>query len=186
MASEHPTPVAQPDAYPAHLIRTWTLPSGEVLTVRPVRQDDGELEKAFVHGLSPESGYQRMMSGGTKATPEWIEYMTHIDYRRHMAYAITIVKDGAEQFIGVGRYVVNAEKPAAEFALVIADAWQRKGLGGRLLELLMDHARAAGLTEMAGVVLATNASMLKLARSMGFSVSAEPDDATVQRVRRVL
>lgn len=162
------------------------MPTGEVLTVRPVRHDDGAREKAFVLALSPETGYQRMMSGGAKPTPEWIEYMTHIDYRRHMAYAITIVKDGAEQFIGVGRYVVSAERPEAEFALVIADAWQRKGLGRRLLELLMDHARAAELIEMVGVVLATNAPMLKLARSMGFVVSAEPDDATVRRVRRVL
>jgi acetyltransferase len=162
------------------------MPTGELLTVRPVRHDDGDLEKAFVLALSPETGYQRMMSGGAKATPEWIEYMTHIDYRRHMAYAITIVKDGAEQFIGVGRYVVNEGNPEAEFALVIADEWQRKGLGGRLLELLMEHARAAGVTEMIGVVLATNTPMLKLAKSKGFSASAEPDDATVKRVRRVL
>ena len=71
-------------SYPAHLSRTWTLPSGQSLCVRPVRHDDGELEEAFVRGLSLESAYQRMLSGGTKVTPEWIESMTHIDYDRHI------------------------------------------------------------------------------------------------------
>src|ERR1043166_9002212 len=63
--------------YPAHLSRTWTLASGQSLCLRPVRHDDGELEEAFVRGLSLESGYQRLLTGGTKVTPEWIDSMTH-------------------------------------------------------------------------------------------------------------
>src|SRR5438067_2981133 len=84
-------------SYPAHLSRTWTLPSGQSLRVRPIRHDDGSREEAFVHGLSLESRYQRMLSGGTKITPEWIDSMTHIDYHRHMAFAVTMVSGGAEQ-----------------------------------------------------------------------------------------
>ena len=150
--------------YPAHLSRTWTLPSGQSLVVRPVRHDDGEREEAFVRALSLESGYQRMLSGGTKITPEWIDSMTHIDYRRHMAFAVTMVNDGIEQFVGVGRYVVDAKVPRAELALVLADAWQGKGLGRRLLETLLEHATGAGIREAVGIVLATNVAMLRLAR----------------------
>lgn len=172
--------------YPAHLSRTWTLRSGQSLCVRPVRHDDGELETAFVRGLSAESGYQRMLTGGTKVTPEWIDSMTHIDYQRHMAFAVTVETDGVERFVGVGRYVVDAATRSAEVALVLADAWQRQGLGRRLLETLLEHARSTGVREMVGLVLATNVAMLRLARSMGFTVSAVPDDATVQRIRREL
>ena len=92
------------NTYPEHLARTWTLASGEVVLLRPVRHDDGEREEGFVRGLSLESGYQRMLSA-FKITPEWIERMTHIDYRCHMAFAVTAAKDGVEQFVGVGRYV---------------------------------------------------------------------------------
>ena len=173
-------------SYPAHLSRTWTLASGESLSVRPVRHDDGELEKAFVCALSLESRYQRMLSGGTKVTPEWIDSMTHIDYDRHMAFAITTVIDGVEQFVGVGRYVVDVATPSAEVALVLADAWQGQGLGRRLLETLLEHAASAGIREAAGVVLATNVAMLRLVRSMGFTVSPEPGDATVRRISRQL
>jgi acetyltransferase len=172
--------------YPAQLARTWRLDSGESFSLRPVRHDDGVLEEAFVRGLSRESGYQRMLSGGFKVTPEWIESMTHIDYRCHMAFAVITVIDGAEQFVGVGRYVVDAATAGAEVALVITDAWQGRGLGRRLLATLTEHAHSAGVQQVVGVVLATNKAMLRLARSMGFSVNAEPGDATVLRIRRDL
>jgi len=173
-------------SYPAHLSRTWTLASGESLFVRPVRHDDGELEETFVRALSLESRYQRMLSGGTKVTPEWIDSMTHIDYHRHMAFAVTTVSDGVEQFVGVGRYVVDAVKSSAEVALVLADAWQGQGLGRRLLETLLEHAESAGVREALGTVLATNVAMLRLVRSMGFMVKPEPGDATVRRISRQL
>jgi len=172
--------------YPAHLARTWRLDSGESFSLRPVRHDDGVLEEAFVRGLSRESRYQRMLSGGFKVTPEWIESMTHIDYQRHMAFAVTSVIDGVEQFVGVGRYVVDVATAGAEVALVIADVWQGRGLGRRLLATLIEHAQSARVQQIVGVVLATNEAMLRLARSMGFSVNAEPGDATVLRIRRDL
>jgi len=174
------------DSYPKHLSQTWTLSPGQSLQVRPVRHDDGELEEAFVSALSRESRYQRMLSGGVKVTPEWIDSMTHIDYRRHMAFAVTTTTNGVEQFVGVGRYVVDALESSADVALVIADAWQGRGLGRRLLELLLEHAASAGMREAAGVVLTTNVAMLRLARSTGFTVSREPGDATVRRISRQL
>ena len=173
-------------SYPAHLSRTWTLPSGQSLRVRPIRHDDGKREEAFVRGLSLESRYQRMLSGGIKITPEWIDSMTHIDYHRHMGFAVTTVRGGAEQFVGVGRYVVDTATPSADVALVLADAWQGQGLGRRLLATLLEHAQTAGVRAAVGVVLATNKAMLRLARSMGFAVTAEPGDATVMRISRDL
>ncbi len=192
MTPSHPAPGLPGSAphwlqnYPSHLASKWDLPSGQALVLRPIRHDDGEREEAFVRALSVESRYQRMLSGGFKVTPEWIDSMTHIDYRRHMAFVLTVVRDGAEQFIGVGRYVVDELAKIADVAIVLADAWQRKGLGRRLLETLLTHARNAGVREVRGLVLATNVAMLRLARSLGFSVSLEPGDATVRRIRRDL
>jgi acetyltransferase len=193
MTPSHQTPARLPasvphwlQSYPAHLSQTWTLASGQSVSVRPIRHDDGELEEAFVRALSLESRYQRMLSGGIKVTPEWIDSMTHIDYRRHMAFAVTTTIDGMEQFVGVGRYVVDASRLSADVALVLADAWQGKGLGRRLLDALLEHAASAGITEATGVVLSTNVAMLRLVRSMGFTVRAEPGDATVRRISRQL
>jgi acetyltransferase len=173
-------------SYPAHLSRVWILDSGESLSVRPIRHDDGELEEAFVSKLSFESRYQRMLGSGTKVTPEWIDSMTHIDYDRHMAFAATRMVDGVEQFVGVGRYVVDVATRSAEVALVVADGWHGKGVGRRLLDTLLEHAAGAGMREAAGIVLATNVAMLRLVRSMGFTVNFEPGDGTVRRISRKL
>jgi acetyltransferase len=53
--------------------------------------------------------------------------------------------DGAEVQIGVARYVVDQSGLTREFSIVIADEWQRRGLGERLMRLLMDTARLAGV-----------------------------------------
>jgi acetyltransferase len=174
------------ESYPAHLSRTWILPSGRSLRVRPIRHDDDGLEAAFVRGLSTESGYQRMLSGAIKVTPEWIESLTHVDYRRHMAFVVVNEADGREQFVGVGRYVADASTGIAEFALVIADAWHGQGLGRRLLELLLEHGKDSGVRGLEGIVLAVNRPMLHLASSLGFSLKTDPEDATIVRIRRTL
>ena len=162
------------------------LPSGQALRVRPIRHDDGALEEAFVRSLSLQTRYQRMLSGGIAVTSEWIDAMTHIDYHRHMAFAVTMMSDGGERFIGVGRYVVDAATQSAEMALVLADAWQGQGLGRRLLATLIEHAQAAGVREMVGLVLADNKGMLRLARGMGFAPSPDPEDPLLVRITRDL
>ncbi|HEV8553586.1 MAG TPA: GNAT family N-acetyltransferase [Casimicrobiaceae bacterium] len=112
--------------------------------------------------------------------------MTHIDYDRHMAFAVTTAPDGVEQFVGVARYVVDPAALRAEVAIVVGDAWQGQGLGRRLLATLLEHAQGAGVREAVGIVLATNRAMLRVARAMGFAVSAEPGDATIVRIGRNL
>ena len=103
-----------------------------------------------------------------------------------MAFVVTTSSNGTEQFIGIGRYVVDAATLNADIALVLADEWQGRGLGRRLLATLLEHARTAEVREAVGVVLASNKSMLRLVRSMGFAVTAEPGDATVVRITRDL
>ena len=172
--------------YPAELSQDWTLSSGGSVSVRPIRHDDDALEAAFARGLSRESTYQRMLTGAFKVTPEWVQSMTHIDYRLEMAFVATTAVNDVETFIGVARYVVDAATGKAEIAIVIADDWQRRGLGRRLLERLLTHATEACVREVEGIVLAMNKPMLALARSLGFTVHAEPGDATVVRIRRAL
>jgi len=182
MPPDHHMLAALPDSsshwlhsYPAHLSQTWTLPSGQSVVVRPVRHDDGDRELAFVSALSLKSRYQRLLSGGVNVTPEWIDFMTRIDYRRHMAFAVTMPGDGTEQFVESVAMSSIHQGPAAEVALVLADAWQGKGLGRRLLETLLEHAASAGISEAAGLVLAENVAMLSLGPFDGLRHSLRAD-----------
>ena len=102
-----------------------------------------------------------------------------VDFSRDMALAATAMLDG-ETLLGVARYVRDRDGDDAEFALVIADAWQGRGIGRRLLAKLIDAARGRGVRRLYGDILATNRPRLELARKLGFELGRH-DDATITR-----
>lgn len=155
---------------------------GHAVTLRALRPDDHDIEHAFVSGLSPETRHGRLLGGLVRITPEYIERLTTVDYARDMAIAATSMIGGKETLIGVARYVREADTQACEFAIVVADAWQDRGIGRRLMEKLIGVAHDRGLRTMTGDVLSINQRMLAFCRSLGFVPSRHPDDQTVTRV----
>src|SRR5262245_26766702 len=100
-----------------------------MVTVRPLRPEDADIEFEFVSGLSPETRHNRLLGGARAITPEYIRELTQVDYSRDMALAATTMAGDRETLIGVARYVRDKKGNAAEFAIVIADAWQGRGIG---------------------------------------------------------
>jgi acetyltransferase len=84
------------------------------------------------------------------------------------------------EFIAVGRYAPNLDGETAEFALVVGDAWQGKGLGRLLLQRLREEARKAGYKALYGNIMHANKEMLDLAYRLGFvQESSEGGDVVV-------
>lgn len=149
------------------------------MTLRPLRREDHEIEHAFVSGLSPETRSNRLLGGSRAITREYIESLVSVDYSRDMALAATVML-GAETLIGVARYVLEKDDQSGEFAIVVADAWQGRGIGTRLLRKLADVARRRSLKRLYGDILGTNRPMLELVRKLGFTLSRH-DDPTLTR-----
>lgn len=171
--------------YPAHWIDRWTMHDGTVATVRPILPQDAPLEAALVDGLSSESRYARFLVGGGHLSDEMLAAYTQVDYVNHLALVVSVADaDAGERLIADGRFVL--EDGVAEFALLVADAWQGKGVGRRLFAMLVRAARAAGAREVFGEVLSMNRRMIVMARDAGFHVAGVPGDATVCTVRLVL
>ena len=121
--------------YPAHLIEDFAFADGTPVRIRPIRADDLASHARFVGGLSFETGYARLLSP-RKPQPDELRRMTDIDYDAELALVATVAPDGVEQEIGVARFVkVDAAEgeATAEFGIVIADAWQRRGLAEKLM-----------------------------------------------------
>ena len=101
---------------------------------------------------------------------------TQIDYHNEMALvAIKPGSDGEEE-IGVARYLTNPDKTSCEYAIVVSDKWQGKGIARLLMQKLIEIARNRGLEVMEGQVLANNFRMLDLMKSLNFQISNDPDD----------
>ena len=171
-----------PATYPSHLVDTIRLRDGASLTVRPIRRDDYRLELDFICGLSKRSAYQRLLSPRKLSASE-VMRMVHIDYNRELALIATTVVDGQLRQVGVARYVPEPDGSSCDFAIVIADAWQGRGLGEALLCALVRGARQAGVPRLSGLTLADNRAMRELARRVGFSAQRDPYDATVVWLR---
>jgi acetyltransferase len=172
--------------YPSHLVQRLTLRDGTAVTLRPIRPADAGIEQAFVHNLSDESRYYRFMDSMRELSPKMLSHFTEVDYDRHMALIAVNERDGTETQVGVARYVVGGDGTTCEFAIAIADDWQRKGLGTLLLQALMSAARAAGVRVMHGDVLAGNQRMLQLTARLGFRARFDAGDPRQMRIEASL
>lgn len=162
---------------------------GKVVTIRPIRPEDAELEQEFVKAMSDESRYYRFMDTLRELTQTMLVRFTQIDYDREMALVAILPpqeEGGKEIQVGVSRYVVNPDGESVEFALAVGDDWQKCGVGRKLMTALIDCARQKGYRAVIGDVLSTNSKMFRLMTSLGFSIHPHPDDTAVKRVVKPL
>ncbi|MBI5720208.1 MAG: GNAT family N-acetyltransferase [Burkholderiales bacterium] len=158
------------------------LADGRSVQLRPVQPGDVAAEQAFVTALSPASRRRRFHGAMKQLPASVLQAMTSIDFRRHVALVAEAgCADGAARLVADARYVRD-EHGGAEFALAVADDWQGLGLGRALLQRLGRHARLSGVRTLNGSVLADNAPMLALMRSLGAQLRDDPSDATLVQV----
>jgi acetyltransferase len=167
--------------YPTDLVAKWELADGTVVEARPIRPEDAEMEREFVKGLSERTRYFRFMNSVRELSPAMLMRFTQIDYDREMAFVAVRNEQGKDEEIAVARYVTNPDGKTCEFAVVVADAWQGRGLGRRMIETLIGVARSRGLQAIIGHVLAINQPMLALCARLGFRMSDHPEDNSVRR-----
>lgn len=173
--------------YPTPLESLWQMPDGTNVVIRPIRAEDADMLQDFVvRSMSEESRYYRFMDAMRELNPTMLSRFTQIDYDREMALVATLEESNTETLLGVARYTINADGKSCEFATAVADAWHGRGIGHKLLSMLIEVARDHGLARMEGEVLAANAGMQDLAASLGFQVIPHEEDVSLRRMVRVL
>jgi len=181
--------------YPSAYEREWPMKGGDLYTIRPIRPDDADMLQTFVRGMSQESRYFRFASAMHELPARMLARYTLIDYDREMALvAVHRTREAGpdgefierEQVIGVSRYITNPDQSSCEFSLAVSDEHKGQGLGSRLMLSIMEFARAKGLAEIDGLVLANNPNMLRLMTGLGFSVRPFPEDPDFKLVSKAL
>lgn len=172
--------------YPTHLVSSWQLEDGTEIKIRPIRPEDASIEQSFVRQLSPESKRFRFMQGMNELTQQMLVRFTQLDYNRELALIAVLERSDGETELGVARYVTNPDGESCEFALVVADKWQHKGIGSHLMNALMDAARLRGLKVMDGEILADNRNMRELVKRLGFTLHSNQDDMGVLAANKLL
>lgn len=170
------------------LHHTARRPSAADAQIRAVRAEDAATLDRFFSQLSPLSRLRRFHGGVARLPAASLERLAHPDPQRELALLAFARTDTGEVCVGEARYALGEGEARGEreVALVVADAWQRGGLGTRLLNRLLRQAGERGVDCLRGDVQYDNLPMIGLARRLGFGVAGHPGDAGLVRIRRCL
>jgi acetyltransferase len=171
--------------YPTRYVAPWTAKDGTDVLIRPIRPEDEPLLVKFHETLSERSVYQRylhLMKLSQRVTHERLTRICFIDYDREMAL-VAEHKDpatGESRVIAVGRLKKAHGIDEAEFAIIVTDDYQGRGLGSELLRRLLDLAKDEKVGRIVGDVLPDNLAMQHICEKMGFQLRRSIDDPVVK------
>jgi acetyltransferase len=190
----HPTSIADADLaqpairpYPTQYISSFRTNDGLEFAVRPIRPDDEPMIVDFHRHLSERSVYYRYFSPlelSFRTSHERLITKCFIDYGREIALVAEHTNgNGKSEIVGIARMIREHVGNNAEIAFVVADKFQRKGLGRYLMDKMIEIARREGVSSLHGVLLFDNAEMRKLFESVGFKFGEAEAGASAARLR---
>jgi acetyltransferase len=165
----------------------WTMADGTSLNIRPIRPEDEPLMIQFHGFLSEESIYFRyfhLIKLSKRITHDRLVRLCFIDYEREMALVAeyenpdTVVKE----IWGVGRLSKLHGVNEAEFSMMIADAYQCRGLGTELLRRMVEIAKDEKLDRVRADILPQNKAMQRVCEKIGFRLHREDSDLVTAEI----
>ena len=164
--------------YPAQYTFSFTDRTGETFTIRPIRPEDEPLVVQFHHGLSEQSIYLRYFRSfqlSQRVQHERLTRICFVDYDRDMALVAECQNSetGEIEIAGIGRLSKLYGSTDAEFAMLISDNYQRRGLGTELLNRLLQVGRDEGIERIIAYMLGENRGMRLISKRLGFQFQRE-------------
>lgn len=136
-----------------------TLADGTDIDVRELYASDGPGVRVWFKTLSPEARYQRFHTPANDLSEVQWRYLTRVDGVQHVA----IVALFAGAYVGVGRMIMLDDAGrTAEVAFLVDDAFQRRGLGAVLRDVLITAAEARAVERLYAWVLPDNIAIRRL------------------------
>jgi acetyltransferase len=176
-----PKPAIRP--YPLQYVGSHRLSDGTAVVIRPIRPEDEPLIAAF-HGKLSErsvrSRYFQPLQLDLRTTHERLIRVCFNDYDRELALIVEHDGPGGAEALAVGRLSKMPGQSSAEFAILVSDAWQRRGLGTELLRRLVVIGRSEGVTTINASILPDNLDMQRVCSKVGFELRHLPEDGVVQ------
>ena len=163
--------------YPREAERTIALSDGAPILVRPVRPEDEPELAAFFAAIEPHDLRQRFFLPIKHLPHAFVARFTQIDYARVMVFLAFETESKA--LLGTVQIHADANGDSAEYAILVRSNLKGRGLGWRLMSILIDHARDRGLREITGQVLRENTTMLAMCAQLGFRIADDPHDPGV-------
>jgi len=176
--------------YPARHAKPWTMIDGREAMIRPIRAEDEPAAVRFHESPSERTVHLRYffpMKLSRRIEHERLSRICFVDYDREITLVAepAVPQPGEPQIVAAARLIENPGTPDAEFAIIVADAFQRLGLGTELLKRLVEIAPKEDIKRIVGSILHDNAGLLRVAERLGFELHGSPEGGAM-RVERQL
>ncbi len=154
---------------------TLTLPEGVDVPVRTIEPDDVPALQRFHDRLSEKTVYLRFFGSMQELSERKAKYFAHVDGVDHFAL-VALDPDEPDEITAVVRYDRESGSERAEYAALIEDRWQGRGLGLHLTHQLIDEARDKGVRFLYALVMRGNRRMLNLLRALELTEREHQED----------
>ncbi|MEM6285329.1 MAG: GNAT family N-acetyltransferase, partial [Chloroflexota bacterium] len=174
--------------YPVQYVDEYTAPDGKTMRIRPIRPEDEPMAVDFHMGLSEQTVKLRYMYNfplQERITHERLAALTFIDYDREIALVAIDEVNGEQKLVAVGRLeMLSGTKEVGEFGILVADDYQRMGLGSALLERLLEIGKQEGVKRVFGKLLIQNRDSVEFLHNFGFTTAPlEGEDGVLMGVK---
>jgi acetyltransferase len=165
--------------YPSEFETRVGLADGTEIFLRPIRPEDETGWRAMLQRCSPVSLHSRFRMVFKEATHEMATRFCFLDYDRELAFvaletSASGTPDADAPILGVGRLVTDADRHVAEFAILVEDAWQGRGLGLEIAKHCMAVAKQWGVSRVVAETRVDDPRMRGILEALGFAMR-EPD-----------
>lgn len=170
--------------YPAQYVLSWETKTGLKISIRPIRPDDEPAMARFHERVSDRSVYLRyfhMEKLSSRVDHTRLARRCFVDYDNEMALIAEYFdpETGRNEILGVGRLVREPGEMEAEVALLVADKFQKSGIGSELLKHLIQVGRDEKLERVVAIVLPENMGMRVVALRQGFKIQKTDDLSSI-------
>lgn len=166
--------------YPEEFTKPVKLNDDTPALLRPIKPEDEPMWHEMLASCSPESIRFRFRYSFKITTHEMATRFCFIDYDREIAIVAEVEEGNQRKLMGVGRLVADADHQEAEFAILVSDPWQGKGLGSLLTDYCLEVCREWGVARVVAETAPDNHRMLDMFRSRGFAIDrTKYEDAVV-------
>lgn len=156
--------------YPEEYIRKAKLKDGARVLLRPIKPEDEPMWHALLASCSQQSLWFRFRYLFKQTTHEMATRFCFIDYDREIAIVAELEEDGQRKLIGVARLVADADHKDAEYAVLVADAYQGIGLGSLLTDYCLEICDDWGIATVVVETAPENRRMLDIFQHRQFEL----------------